>query len=194
MKKIDFFLLGIVACLTLFGLFMVYDVSSFIAFRDFNDKYHYIKDQMLWAAIGFTALFFFSFFDYRKLYNFAIPLLIGAILLLVLVFIPGVGIRALGADRWINLGFTTLQPAEFVKLSLAIYLAAWFSHKEKGRLFAFLLLLGLVSLLVLLQPDMCTASIILFEALMVYFISGGNISHFLLFLPVMLVGGIFIIL
>ncbi len=194
MKKMDFFLLGIVFCLTLFGLFMVYDASSFIAFRDFNDKYHYIKDQILWVILGFSALFFFSYFDYRKLYNLAIVLLIAAIILLILVFIPGVGIRALGAYRWINLGFTTLQPAEFVKLSLAIYLAAWFSHKEKGRLFAFLLLLGLVVLLVLLQPDMGTASIILFEALIVYFLSGGSMNHFILLLPAMVVSGILIII
>ncbi len=190
----DFFLLGIVFCLTLFGLFMVYDASSFIAYRDFQDKYHYIRDQILWAVLGLAALFFFSYFNYRKLYNFALLFLIAAIILLILVFIPGIGIRALGAHRWINLGFTTLQPAEFVKVSLAIYLAAWFSHKEKGRLFAFLLLLGLVCLLVILQPDMGTASIILFEALMVYFFSGGSIIHFLLLLPAMLAGGMLIIL
>lgn len=184
MKQIDIFLLAIVILLTLFGLFMVYDASSFIAFRDFKDKYYYIREQSLWVGLGFAAMVFFSYFDYRKLYNFAIVFLIVSIGLLVLVFLPGIGVYALGAHRWINLGFTTLQPAEFVKLSLAIYLAAWFSHKEKGRLTAFLMLLGLVCFLVVLQPDMGTASIILFEALMVYFLSGANVRQFVMLIPV----------
>ncbi len=89
--------------------------------------------------------------------------------LLILVFIPGIGLKILGARRWINLGFFVLQPSEFVKLALTIYLAAWFSIKEKGRFLAFLLLIGLVILLVMLQPDMGTAVIILGVALVMYF-------------------------
>src|SRR3990172_4398605 len=122
MKKIDFFLLFSVLFLTLFGLFMIYDASSFVAFRDFSDKYHYVKDQSFWIILGVLALIFFSYFDYHKFYNLAIPILITAILLLVLVFVPGIGVKLLGAKRWINLGFTLLQPSEFVKLALAIYL------------------------------------------------------------------------
>jgi len=88
------------------------------------------------------------------LYNLAFPILSVALLLLILVFIPGIGVSLLGAHRWINVRFSLLQPAEFVKLALAIYLAAWFSNKEKGRLLAFLLLMGLVLGLVILEPDM----------------------------------------
>jgi len=106
------------------------------------------------------------------------------------VFIPGLGVRVLGASRWINLGFFVLQPSEFIKLALTIYLAAWFSTKEKGRFIAFLLLIGLVILLVMLQPDMGTAFIILFEALTIYFLSGGSVWHILSFVPLALMGGI----
>ncbi len=193
MKRIDAVLLAVVVVLTLFGLLMIFDASSFIAFRDFGDKFHYIKEQTRWAALGFGGLLFFSFFDYKKFYALSLPLLLVALLLLVLVFIPGVGVYALGARRWINTGVFILQPAEFVKFALAIYLSAWFSKKEKGRLLAFLLLLGLVVGLIMLQPDMGTASIILFEALIAYFLSGGSIASLLLLFPAIAIGGYILI-
>lgn len=183
MKKLDIFLLMSVVALTLFGLFIIYDASSFVAFRDFADKYHYVKDQSVWVILGFIILTIFSYFDYRRLYLLAFPILSIALVLLILVFIPGIGISLMGAHRWINLGFTVLQPAEFVKLALAIYLAAWFSNKEKGRLAAFLMLMGLVLGLVMLEPDMGTAAVILAEALTIYFLSGANMLYFSLLLP-----------
>lgn len=193
MKKIDFFLLSAVAFLTLFGLFMLYDASSFVAFRDFSDKYHYIKEQVFWAFLGIIALFLFSKFDYHKFYNLAIPILIAAILLLVLVFVPGLGVTLLGAHRWIDIGFITLQPSELVKLALAIYLAAWFSSKERGRLWAFLLLLSVILVLVMLEPDMGTAVIILFEAITIYFLSGARILYFAVLLPIITLAGLILV-
>ncbi|HEX7041690.1 MAG TPA: FtsW/RodA/SpoVE family cell cycle protein, partial [Patescibacteria group bacterium] len=164
MKKIDFLLLGLVIFLTLFGLLMIFDASSFISFRDFGNKYHYIVDQAKWMVIGLVGLGFFAWFDYKKFYNLAVPILIMAIFLLLAVFIPGIGVKVLGAHRWINFRLFILQPAEFIKLSLAIYLAAWFSTKEKGRFLAFALLLGVVLGLVMLEPDMGTTIIIMCEA------------------------------
>lgn len=184
MKKIDYILLLIVAFLTFFGLLMIYDASSYIAFRDFGDKYYYIKEQSMWVILGFTGLTFFSFYNYRKLYYLSLPALLIAIVLLILVFIPGLGVAALGARRWIDFGFFVLQPAEFVKLALAIYLSAWFSNKEKGRFLAFSLLLGLVLFLVMLEPDMGTAAIILSQGLIIYFLSGGNVLYFLSTIPI----------
>ncbi len=189
-KKADFALLFGVLALTIFGLFMIYDASSYVAYRDFADKYRYIKDQLFWAIIGFGALSVVSFFDYHKYYNLALPILLGSIFLLFLVFVPGLGIKVLGARRWIDLGFIVLQPSEFVKLALTIYLSAWFSAREKGRFIAFLLLIGLVIFLVMLQPDMGTAFIILGEALVLYFLSGGSILHILALIPVVGLGGL----
>lgn len=184
MKKLDFSLLLPVFFLTAFGILMIYNASSIIAFRDFGDKYHYFREQSTWMVLGYTCLLILSFVDYHIFYTFALPILIGAIIILMGVFLPGLGVTALGAKRWINLGFTVLQPAELVKLSLAIYLSAWFSNKEKERLLAFSLLIGFVLLLVMLQPDMGTASVILFEAVVIYFLSGGNLMHFLGMIPV----------
>lgn len=194
MPKLDLLLLLITIFLTVFGLFIIYDASSVIAFRDFADKYYYIKEQSINALLGVAALGFFAFFDYKRLHNLSIIILCIAIAMLIAVFIPGIGVYALGAHRWINIGITVLQPAEFVKLSLAIYLSAWFSTKEKGRLPAFGLLMGLVLFLVMLQPDMGTASIILSEAVLLYFLSGANISHFFALIPVIGLGGAILIL
>lgn len=189
-KKIDLILLFSVAFLTLFGLLIIYDASSYISSRDFHGfKYHYILDQGIWALLGFIGLAIFSRFDYKKLYTLALPILISAVVLLMAVFIPGLSTPVLGARRWINLRFSVVQPAEFVKLSLAIYLSAWFSNKEKGRFTAFLLLIALVLGLVMLEPDMGTAIIILSEALLLYFLSGGNILYVASLTPVLAVVG-----
>lgn len=169
---------------------MLYDASSFISFRDFGTKYHYIKDQAIWMVLGLIGLVFFSRFDYKKLYNLALPILVVAIVTLVAVFLPGIGVSVLGAHRWINLRVGVFQPAEFVKLTLSIYLAAWFSTKEKGRFSAFLLLVGLVLGLVMLEPDMGTTLIILSEAFILYFLSGGNIWYFVGTAPVLGVLGV----
>ena len=194
MRKSDLALLLSIVVLTFFGLFMIYDASSYVAFRDFGDKYSYVKVQFFWVILGFGALALASFFDYHRYYNLALPILIGSIVLLFMVFIPGLGIKALGATRWIDFGFFVIQPSEFVKLALTIYLAAWFSTKEKGRFLAFLLLIGLVLLLVMLQPDMGTATIILGESVIIYFLSGGSILHILGLIPVIGIAGIVMVL
>lgn len=193
MKRLDFLLLGFVLILTLFGLLMVFDASSFISFRDFGNKYHYITEQSIWMVLGFLGLGFFAWFDYKKFYALAMPMLILAIVMLIAVFIPGIGVNVLGAHRWINLRVFVLQPAEFIKMTLAIYLAAWFSRKEKGRFLAFLLLLGLVLGLVMLEPDMGTTIIILCEALVLYFLSGGSLMHFVSTIPVVGIVGFLLI-
>jgi cell division protein FtsW len=189
MKRIDLILLASVLFLTFFGLFMIYDASSFVAFRDFSDKYHFVKDQIFWIILGLFALGFFMRFNYHRLYNLALPILLIGIGLLIAVFIPGLGIKVLGASRWINLRFTTLQPSEFIKIAMAIYLAAWFSKKEKGRIWSFLTLLGAIIFLVILEPDMGTAAIILAEGIVLYFLSGARSIYFAILTPILAVGG-----
>lgn len=184
MKKADTLLLGIVVFLSLFGLLMIYDASSVRAFIDFGDKYHFLRDQAVWVVLGLIILAVFSVIDYHKLYYLALPLLVIALISLLMVFIPGIGAGAKGANRWIDLQFVRIQPAEFVKLALAIYLAAWFSNKEKERFLAFCLLLGTVLALVILEPDLGTASIILAQAGVIYFLSGGPLKHFIISLPI----------
>lgn len=195
MKRVDHLLLLVILALLFFGLLMIYDASSVSAFRDFNgDKYHYIKDQLIYTILGLVTLFGFSVYDYRRLQKRAFFFLICAIVLLVGVFIPGIGIFALGAHRWVNLQLFILQPAEFVKLSLAIYLGAWFARKEKKQFLSFTILVGIILLLVMTEPDMGTASIILAEVLAVYFLSGSSIKQFVVLLPVIFLLGLLFIL
>ena len=194
MKKNDLILLIVVTILTLFGLLIIYDASSYSALRDFNDQFHYIKEQTMWIILGFISLSFFSKFNYHKLYMLAIPILITSLVLLIGVFLPGVGLPPiLGARRWVHIGFFVLQPAEFAKLAIAIYLAAWFSQKEKGRFLPFLFFLGLMLFLIMREPDMGTATIILAESLILYFLSGNSIKHFFYLIPIVVLGGLALI-
>lgn len=174
--------------LSLFGILMVYDSSVAIAIRDFGNQYYYAREQAKWLVAGFAILITFSYVDYHLWHRVALPLLFGTLILLVAVFLPGIGVRALGAHRWINFGLFVLQPAEFAKLSLVIYLAAWFTARERGRLFSFLLLLAMVVGLVLIEPDLGTSIIIVAIAVMLYFSSGAPLMHFGVLLPVLAVG------
>ncbi len=184
----DRWLLAATVILATVGILMVYDSSVAIALRDFGDPYYFVREQVKWLVLGFIGFAIFSRFPYSAFRQFAVPILIGTLVLLLAVFIPGFGVHALGARRWLNFGLFVVQPAEVAKLAMVIYLSAWFSTKEKGRLAAFLLLTGMVVGLVLLEPDMGTATTILLTALSLYFLSGAPIGHFLAIIPVLLVG------
>ena len=188
----DRWMLLAVVVLSLFGILMVYDSSVAIAIRDFGNQYYYLRDQLKWLVAGFVALTIFSFIDYHAWYKIALPILLGTLVLLLAVFIPGIGIRALGAHRWINFGFFVLQPAELAKLALVVYLSAWFSIRERERLGAFALLVLMVVGLVLLEPDLGTSVILVAIALILYFSSGAPVVHFAIIIPV-LVAGVFVL-
>lgn len=189
-KNFDYLPALITVGLLIFGVLMVYDSSSAQASISFNDKYYFLKEQIKWVIIGLGAGIFTFFFDYRKLKIFALPILISALVLLIAVFVPGISVRAYGAHRWINLGITILQPSELAKFSLIIYLSAWLSTAEKGRLFSFLLLIGAFVGLIMLEPDMGTALILLGTSFIVYFLSEKNIRGILLLAPFGLLGAI----
>ena len=176
--------------LSLVGVFILYESSSYSALLSIGDKYYFVKNQAVWFILGLVGCLVISRIDYRKYYNFALPALLFSIGLLVLVFMPGIGLKLYGAHRWLNLGFTVVQPSEILKITLTIYLAAWLSVKEKGRIFAFLMLLGLSVLLVVIEPDMGTGLIIAATATVVYFLSGAPIRDMMVILLIM-AGGAF---
>ncbi|MBL7159177.1 putative lipid II flippase FtsW [Candidatus Microgenomates bacterium] len=182
-KERDYLLILIVVFLSLFGLLMIFEASTVSAYQEFGDKYYFVREQSKWLGIGIVALLVFSFLDYHHLYNLAVPLLFSTICFLGAVFIPGIGIKVKGASRWINLRLFSFQPAELAKLTLTVYLSAWFASKEKGRLIAFLFLLGIILGLVVLEPDLGTTVIIAATAIVIYFVSESPISHFFLLIP-----------
>ncbi|MBI4136552.1 putative lipid II flippase FtsW [Candidatus Roizmanbacteria bacterium] len=186
--KTSWNLIVLVFGLALFGLTMIFNVSALTALSDFDDKFYYVKEQAQWLVVGTIVMITLMHLNYRRLQLLAIPLLLGTFGLLVAVFLPGIGIRAYGASRWVNLGFFSLQPAELAKLTLIIYLAAWFSNKEEKRLTSFLVLLGLVIGPVVLQPDLGTSVILITISLVMYFLSGAPIWHFAMLVPVVGLG------
>lgn len=186
--KPDWLLIGLIIFLTLFGLLMVYDSSIALAIRDFGNQYYYLREQTKWVIAGLVVFIVCACIDYRLWKKFALPLLLIVLFLLLIVLVPGVSIRTLGARRWINLGFFVLQPAELSKLVLIIYLSAWFSAKEKGRLVSFLVLLGMVVGLIILEPDLGTAIIVVATAVSLYFFSGAPVGQFLVLIPLLGVG------
>ncbi|PIS09139.1 putative lipid II flippase FtsW [Candidatus Beckwithbacteria bacterium CG10_big_fil_rev_8_21_14_0_10_34_10] len=175
-------LFGLVSFLTLFGLLMVYNASVVEAYNVFGDKYHYLKNQSMWALMGFILMLLISKVNYNVFKKIAAPFFFINLLLLAAVLIPGLGTSIKGARRWLDLGFFVLQPSELVKLSFTIYLASWLS-KERKMLY-FLFLIGLLSGLIVLEPDMGTLVVILSNAFLLYFLSG---TPLLLLLPLGLI-------
>ncbi|MBI4990852.1 cell division protein FtsW [Candidatus Gottesmanbacteria bacterium] len=182
-NRVDYLVAALAIFFTLFGLLMIFESSNVSAFRDFGDQYHFVRDQSIYFLIGLGGMIAAAVIPYKKYYYWSMLMMLLTIVLLFSVFIPGIGIKALGAYRWLGFGSINFQPAEFAKLSLIFYLSAWFSNKEKGRLLPFLLLLFLVVGLVILQPDLGTAIIITTIAVSLYFVSGASIWHFLFFIP-----------
>lgn len=184
----DVWLTITIIILGLFGMLMVYDASVAIAIRDFSDQYRFVRDQFRWLLAGGSVFFVLSHLDYHRWYKLALPFLLLTLFLLVLIFIPGIGIAALGARRWINAGFFVFQPAELAKLALVVYLAAWFSFQEKHRTGAFLLLVVMVAGLIVAEPDLGTSLIILATAVTIYFLSGAPLWQFFVLIPIFIAG------
>lgn len=163
--------------LTTLGLIAVADASAPVALSVFSDKFYFLKQQAVWAAIGIAALFIASMVHYSFWEKIALPIFFVSILVLALVLIPQIGIKALGARRWIFLGPISFQPSEVAKLALAVYIA---KVAAKGkRLFAYFLPLVLVGALIMFQPDLGTTLVIFAIGMAQIFISGINFFHFL---------------
>lgn len=184
---IDYTLLILVLVFSLFGLLMVYDASQFEAFKGFGDKYYFIKQQVIWFVLGILSLVFFSFFDYHFLKKIAVPLFFLSIILLVLVFVPGLGVSAGGAHRWLKIAFLTIQPAEVIKLSGIIFFAALFERKINS--FSFVAFLSIiVTIIGVFQKDLGTAIIFSIIAFAMYFLAGAPLKYLISCLAFGLIG------
>lgn len=188
MKRLGTALFITTCILSFIGIFILYESSSYTALLNIGDKYYFVKNQSVWLVIGMTLCLIFSCIHYKIYEKLALPFLLVTFALLIGVFLPGIGVSLKGANRWINLGITVVQPSELLKITLAVYLAAWFAVKEKGRLLAFMLLLALCIFLVIIEPDMGTASIIAVTAILVYFFQGAKVTEMLVILAIFLIG------
>jgi len=182
----DYVFISCVILLVVFGLIMLSSASSDLGKIKFNDTYYYLKHQLLYGlSLGILGFLVGSLIYYRWWQKLAVPLLLISLLALILVFTP-LGFSHAGANRWLNLGPLSVQPAEFLKFSFIVYLAAWLSSKREKSSYRqtnifsgylpFLIISGLVAFLILIQPSTTTVIIIMASALLVYFISGARLS------------------
>ncbi len=181
----DKLLIGVILLLIIFGLISLSSASSIVAYDKLGDAYYYLKHQLVGLGIGLFAFGFLAKTDYRYWKKYAPIFLVGSIVLLLLVFIPGLSASYGKARSWINIFGYSLQPSELVKLSFLLYLAAWLeTRREQLGEFTrgvapFIGLLSLIAGLMILQPDIGTLAILSATSLIVYFIGGGKISHIL---------------
>ena len=179
----DLPLVAVVLVLLFLGLAMVYSASGITALDANDDPSTFLAQQSAWAALGVGAMFVASRFDYRLLRFVAVPLLVIAVLLLAAVLIPGVGVTAGGATRWLRFCAFGLQPAELAKLALIVYLATWLGakrdHVRSWRVTVpFVLVTVLVAGLVIAEPDLGTTIVIVMVALAMYFAAGARVMMF----------------
>lgn len=186
-SKIDYQLLVCVGMLLIFGLIMVYDAAVVQAFKDHGDKYYYIKQQLIWMGLGLATLLSFTFFHYQFLRKLALPMLLAALILLLAVFIPGLGYSAGGAHRWLNLGPVNIQPAEIIKLASIIFFASLFERKV--RTFPFFSLVFAVSFIVgVLQRDLGSTIVFFLTSVFIYYFAGAPAKYILSLFPIGIIG------
>ncbi|MBU0646421.1 putative lipid II flippase FtsW [Patescibacteria group bacterium] len=184
--KIDFLYLAIVVTIVVFGLLMLSSASAPSGYERFGDSYYFVKHQIIFGLIpGVACLIAFSRISYTFWKKHAWNSLLISIVLLMLVFIPGLSAGIGSAHSWISVGgFFSVQPSEFVKLTFLFYLAAWLEQRGRygvrdGRtgFLPFLGVLGVIIALLILQPDIGTMSIIAMMSLVVYFVAGAPITY-----------------
>jgi cell division protein FtsW len=182
-------LLLLTVALLSFGLVSVYSASAVMAQSKGVADYYFLVRQMSAAAVGLVALAIAAQVDYRRLRIMAWPILLFAILLLVIVILPGteaIAPRLNGARRWLNFGPAQIQPSEVAKLALIIWTAALAVKKQdklaslSRGLLPFLAIWGLVLLLIFMEPNLSAACLVLLLSALVAFAGGARIGHFIL--------------
>jgi cell division protein FtsW len=184
-KNIDKKLFFTIFLLAIFGLIMIASAGVIYSNTRFGDPNYFFKHQLFFGFIpGLIVLYFFQKTDYHFWKKMAFPAIALALFFLALVFVPGVGSKVYGANRWINLGPISFQPGEMAKIAIIIYLAAWLENKGRHKikdiyegLFPFLGILGIVGFLIIKQPDTGTMGAIILISMSIFFVSGAKISH-----------------
>jgi cell division protein FtsW len=185
LKGIDTTFLIIVMGIVVFGLIMLTSASGPMGFERFGNSYYFLRHQFLAGVVPGVILMFITMrIPYERYRKYALPMLLLSIVLLSLVFIPGIG-EDFGtfAKSWVVIGPLSFQPAEIVKLTFLLYLAAWMDRHQKelktfySGLVPFLFVLGIISIMMIFQPDIGTLSVIAAMAFIVYFIAGGPVAY-----------------
>jgi cell division protein FtsW len=173
--------------LTLFGIIMVASASAVIAERFGENPQFFARHQVVYGGGVGLAVFLLGFFvPYRLWRRVALPGLLLSLALLVLVFVPGLQVSSGGAVRWIGFGPFTVQPTEITKLAFIIYLAALLEKKGsdiqdfRKSVVPFVVTVGLISVLIILQPDIGTLLSITAIALTMVYAAGFRLVHLMI--------------
>jgi cell division protein FtsW len=179
----DRILLGATLLLLVIGLAFVYSSSAVLAADRGNGPAFFLGKQLLLGLTGLLALFHLSRVDYGGLRPLAVPLLLVAVALLLLVYVPGLGLKIKGSRRWLDLKVIVIQPTEFARLALVLYLAHNLARRQKalssfGRgLLPPLVALGAVAALIVRQPNLGSAVALLLLGGVVLFAAGARVRH-----------------
>ncbi len=181
-----FKIIFLVLALTIFGCIMVYSASFYSAQYHYGNQYFFLFKQIFGVVLGIVAMIFFSFVDYHILKKYKLWILIIAIVLLVLVFVPGLGMESYGAKRWISILGISIQPSEIAKFALIIFIAGYMSdNHDKVKTFKGLLPVliagGSICVLTMLEPSMSVTMCIAFVTLFMLIIGGMSKKHTLMF-------------
>lgn len=199
-KNIDLVLLISVIAISIFGIIMIYSSSNIWAEYKFNDAFKYLKMQGLFLIVGIVLMIIISKIPYKYYLDKANIILVICFVLLILVLIPGIGKIRNGSRSWFGVGGFGIQPSEFMKLALIIFISKYLHKNERNNisikkdilpiLFITLLTFGLI----MLQPDFGTGVIIVMSIIGILFISGLKMKFFIIAGLVGVVGAVVLIL
>ncbi|MBR2569188.1 MAG: stage V sporulation protein E [Paenibacillus sp.] len=179
----DMWLILAVVSLLAIGIVMVYSAGAVLAFREYGDSFYFVKRQLLFAGLGLIAMFITMNVDYHVWKRYAKIGLVACFVLLIIVLIPGIGVVRGGARSWLGIGSFGIQPSEFMKLGMIVFLSYMLSESKhsitnftKGLLPA-LGVMGLAFGIIMLQPDLGSGTVMMGASLLVIFVAGVRMKH-----------------
>lgn len=182
----DMVLLASAFSLMFLGLGMVFIASNVMAQTNYGDPFYFVKRQGMYALLGVGALLLGRKINYQSYKRLVYPFLLISLVCLILVFLPGIGGKVRGAARWIRLGPFTLQPSEFAKIAVVMFLAYSFARKqEKMKYFAIgffphMVVAGLFIGLIFIETDFGTAMTLAAIVFTMLFVGGTRLTHIVL--------------
>ncbi|MFD2749355.1 stage V sporulation protein E [Virgibacillus siamensis] len=192
--------MAIILALLIIGSVMIYSASYIQAEYNFGDSFFYLKRQLLFSAVGIFAMFFIMSIPYGTWKKYSKVLLLVCFVLLLAVLIPGIGMERNGAQSWIGVGAFSIQPSEFTKLGLIIYLSVFLSVNQKyitsfkQGFFPSIILVFTAFGLIMLQPDLGTGVVLILTCMMMIYIAGARLSHFIGMATIGVAGFLYLIL
>lgn len=199
-KAGDIPLLVCIFLMVIFGCVMIYSASSYVGEVQYGDKLFFVKKQLIGVVGGTLAFIGIQFLPYHKLAKLKIPAVVVAVILLALVFVPGVGVTNYGATRWIGFGSFTLQPSEIAKYAFVLFAASYFTknYEKVKTLLGVLPVLAvgiLFCLLIIAEPNMSITMCVGLLMLAMIFLSGTNLKTFaIIMIPFVIAVPVLIIL